>query len=136
MPGSAIAGLDILPPTAAPQRPPLWILPRILPRPCAVRRFNSAASGSSGERTLVLGVAHEEVWQRDLSTRALGSRDTLKSWREQLVRMAYSTALCNNAQRWSITWRSGWPNRMGRRCRQSLPELAPGSIFLAGTSHA
>jgi hypothetical protein len=59
---------------------------------------NVATAG--GAYTLVLIVAHEQAGQRDLSTP--GVRDqitqTLRTRREQLLRMAYLTALRNNTQ--------------------------------------
>ena len=58
---------------------------------------NVASAG--GAHTLVLVVAHEKAGQRDLSTPGVKERitETLRSRREQLLRMAYLTSVRNDA---------------------------------------
>jgi peptidyl-prolyl cis-trans isomerase SurA len=60
----------------------------------------NVASAGNGAYTLVLVVAHEQAGQRDLSTPGVRDRitETLKGRREQLLRLAYLTALRNDAQ--------------------------------------
>jgi parvulin-like peptidyl-prolyl isomerase len=59
---------------------------------------NVASAG--GAHTLVLVVAHEPAGQRDLSTPGVRERitETLRGRKEQLMRMAYLTALRSDAQ--------------------------------------
>jgi peptidyl-prolyl cis-trans isomerase SurA len=57
-------------------------------------------AGAGGAYTLVLVVAHEPAGQRDLSTPGMRDRitETLRGRKEQLLRMAYLTAIRGDAQ--------------------------------------
>ena len=59
----------------------------------------ASVASSNGAHTLVLVVAREQAGQRDLSTPGVRERitETLRSRREQLLRMAYLTALRSDA---------------------------------------
>ena len=78
-------------------------------------------AGANGQYTLVLVVAREQAGQRDLSTPGMKQQitDTLRNRREQVLRMAYLTALRSDAK---------VVNYLARRVTEAngtLPTLAP-----------
>jgi len=81
-------------------------------------------AGANGAYTLVLVVSHEQAGQRDLSTPGVRDRitESLKGRREQLVRMAYLTALRNDAQ---------VVNHLARQVTESSGALTPPPAPLA-----
>jgi peptidyl-prolyl cis-trans isomerase SurA len=95
-------------PETAPRGGDLGLVPisRLKQAPPALQKavLNKApgtatVASVNGAHTLVLVVAHEQAGQRDLSTPGVRERitETLRGRREQLLRMAYLTALRNDA---------------------------------------
>lgn len=95
-------------PETAPRGGDLGLVPlsRLKQAPPALQKVvlnkepgTASVASVNGAHTLVLVVAHEQAGQRDLSTPGVRDRitETLRSRREQLLRMAYLTSVRSDA---------------------------------------
>jgi peptidyl-prolyl cis-trans isomerase SurA len=89
----------------------------------------ASVASSNGAHTLVLVVAREQAGQRDLSTPGVRDRitETLRSRREQLLRLAYLTALRSDA---TVT------NYLARRVADGTLGAAPAAAPLVAPAPA